>query len=57
MTGRAPIAAAVMRHEPVRLRRGRAGRELVRRRFTWPVVAGQLVTVYDAAAGRSTVAV
>jgi hypothetical protein len=52
VTGRAPIAAAVMRHEPERLRRGRAGRELVRRRFTC-----QLVTVYDAAAGRSTVAV
>jgi glycosyltransferase involved in cell wall biosynthesis len=46
----------VMRDEPERLRRGRAGRELVRRRFTWPVVADQLMAVYEAAvAGRSTV--
>ena len=48
----------VMCDEPERLRRGRAGRELVRRRFTWPVVADQLMAVYDAAvAGRSTVSV
>lgn len=48
----------VMRDEPERLRRGMAGRELVRRRFTWPAVADQLIAVYyAAAAGRSTVAV
>jgi glycosyltransferase involved in cell wall biosynthesis len=46
----------VMRDEPERLRKGAAGRALVRRRFTWPVVADQLMAVYDAAAdGRSTV--
>lgn len=44
----------VMRDEPERLRRGRAGRELVRRRFTWPVVADQLMAVYGAAAARGS---
>jgi glycosyltransferase involved in cell wall biosynthesis len=44
----------VMRDESERLRRGRAGRELVRRRFTWAAVADQLVAVYEAAVARST---
>ena len=43
----------VLRDEPERRRRGRAGRELVRRRFTWAVVADQLVALYEAAAARS----
>jgi glycosyltransferase involved in cell wall biosynthesis len=45
----------VMRDEPERLRRGRAGRELVRRRFIWPVVADQLMAMYKAATASSTV--
>ena len=40
----------VMRDEPERQRRGTAGRELGCRRFTWPAVADQLITVYEAAA-------
>ena len=46
----------VMGNEPERVRRGTAGRALVRRRFTWQVVGDQLMAVYDAAAaGRLTV--
>jgi glycosyltransferase involved in cell wall biosynthesis len=42
--------AEIMHDAQARARRGAAGRELVRRRFTWSAVADQLAAVYDKAA-------
>jgi glycosyltransferase involved in cell wall biosynthesis len=42
--------AATMRDPHGRAQRGAAGKELVRRRFTWGAVANQLVSVYNSAA-------
>jgi glycosyltransferase involved in cell wall biosynthesis len=38
--------AEALRSEPERVRRGAAGVELVRMRFSWSAVAAQLVTLY-----------
>ena len=42
--------------EALRLRLGRAGRELVEKRFSWDVVGQSLLESYERAAGRRTVA-
>jgi glycosyltransferase involved in cell wall biosynthesis len=42
--------AETLRDDAGRAQRGAAGRELVRRRFSWSAVAGQLSAVYDAVA-------
>jgi glycosyltransferase involved in cell wall biosynthesis len=46
-----------MRHGDERTRRGRAGRELVCRRFTWASVAERLLAVYRTATDQSMMAV
>jgi glycosyltransferase involved in cell wall biosynthesis len=42
--------AHVMKHDAERRRRGAAGKELVRSRFTWPAIAQQLVDLYGSLA-------
>jgi glycosyltransferase involved in cell wall biosynthesis len=46
-----------MLHGDERAQRGRAGRELVCRRFTWSAVGEQLLAMYRTATDRSIVAV
>jgi glycosyltransferase involved in cell wall biosynthesis len=44
------LAAAVvdvLADEPLRQRRGIAGRELVRKRYAWERIAGQLLEIYE----------
>jgi glycosyltransferase involved in cell wall biosynthesis len=42
------ILAQALREDSERIRRGQAGRELVRRRFLWSAVAAELAALYDA---------
>ena len=38
---------AALQDKEQRRQRGLAGRELVRRRFSWPAIARELITLYD----------
>jgi phosphatidyl-myo-inositol alpha-mannosyltransferase len=52
---REALAAAVvdvLADEPLRARRGRAGRELVRERYAWETIAGRLLEIYEDAIAR-----
>jgi phosphatidylinositol alpha-mannosyltransferase len=49
------LAAAVVEllaDEPLRQRRGNAGRELVQERYAWETIAGRLLEIYEDVAGR-----
>ena len=47
----APVLIRLLRDEPLRTRLGAAGRELQRRRYTWPAVVEEHEAVFQAVAG------